>query len=124
MEVSNVTPKFRGRVAAFAAVSQFIRDHKAELLIRDTQSHDSGMYVCRVEVLGTGIGTGNGTWLLVEKEHPQQASDTEQAAHTSILIRAGLYTLSFLSVAMGSTAYYQSKCPCHMGKHGHSSHSV
>lgn len=139
-----MTQKFRGRVAAFAAAPQFIRDHKAELLIQDTQRHDSGIYVCRVEVLGTGIGTGNGTRLLVEEgegvgepklqssqklescpqlgvpdllllprlaaEPPQQASDTEQAAHTSILVRAGFYTLSFLSVAMGTTVYYQGKC--------------
>lgn len=41
---------------------------------------------------------------------PQQAPNTEQAAHTSILLRAGFYALSFLSVATGSTIYYQGKC--------------
>lgn len=66
MELSNVTSGFRGRVASFS-VSQFLRDHKAGLLIQDTQSHDAGIYVCRVEVLGLGVGTGNGTRLLVEK---------------------------------------------------------
>lgn len=67
MEVSNMTPEFGGRVASFAAVSQFTRDHTAELLIQDARSHDTGIYVCRVEVLGLGIGTGNGSRLVVEK---------------------------------------------------------
>lgn len=115
MEVSNMTPEFGGRVASFAAVSQFTRDHTAELLIQDARSHDTGIYVCRVEVLGLGIGTGNGSRLVVEKEPPQQAS--EQADHTSLLLRAGFYALSFLSVATGSTLYYQGKCPCHVGAH-------
>uniref|UniRef100_A0A8C8UMV2 Natural cytotoxicity triggering receptor 3 n=1 Tax=Peromyscus maniculatus bairdii TaxID=230844 RepID=A0A8C8UMV2_PERMB len=101
MEVSNMTPEFGGRVASFAAVSQFTRDHTAELLIQDARSHDTGIYVCRVEVLGLGIGTGNGSRLVVEKE---------QADHTSLLLRAGFYALSFLSVATGSTLYYQGKC--------------
>ncbi|XP_076414335.1 natural cytotoxicity triggering receptor 3 isoform X3 [Peromyscus maniculatus bairdii] len=48
-------------------------------------------------------------------EPPQQAS--EQADHTSLLLRAGFYALSFLSVATGSTLYYQGKCPCHVGAH-------
>ncbi|XP_021005789.1 natural cytotoxicity triggering receptor 3 [Mus caroli] len=113
MELSNVTPGFGGRLVSFS-VSQFIRDHKAGLLIQDTQSYDAGIYVCRVEVLGLGVRTGDGTWLLVEKGPPQQASNTEQEAHTSILLRAGFYALSFLSVATGSTIYYQGKCPCHM----------
>lgn len=64
--MSNVTPGFRGRVASFSA-SQFIRGHKAGLLIQDIQSHDARIYVCRVEVLGLGVGTGNGTRLVVEK---------------------------------------------------------
>ncbi|XP_051042520.1 natural cytotoxicity triggering receptor 3 [Phodopus roborovskii] len=118
MEVSNMTPEFRGRVASFAVVPRFIRDHKAELLILDAQSHDTGIYVCRVEVLGLGVGTGNGTQLVVEKEPPHQASSSEQVAHKSLLLRAGFYALSFLSVAIGSTLYYQGKCPCHMGTHG------
>lgn len=66
MELSNSTPGFRGRLASFS-VSQFLRDHEAGLLIQDTQSQDAGIYVCRVEVLGLGVGTGNGTRLLVEK---------------------------------------------------------
>ncbi|XP_075835494.1 natural cytotoxicity triggering receptor 3 isoform X3 [Microtus pennsylvanicus] len=146
-QVSNMTPEFRGRVASFAAVPRFIRDHKAELIIQDVQSRDSGIYVCRVEVLGLGIGTGNGTRLLVGKGEvvrdpkmqcswelrdspalssrapsdagtPQQASSSEQAVHTGLLLRAGFYAFSFLSVAMGSTLYYQGKCPCHVGTHG------
>lgn len=67
MELSNfATPGFRGR-AASVSVSQFLRDQEAGLLIQDTQSQDAGIYVCRVEVLGLGVGTGNGTRLLVEK---------------------------------------------------------
>uniref|UniRef100_A0ABK0L4L6 Natural cytotoxicity triggering receptor 3 n=1 Tax=Rattus norvegicus TaxID=10116 RepID=A0ABK0L4L6_RAT len=116
MELSNVTPGFRGRVASFS-VSQFIRGHKAGLLIQDIQSHDARIYVCRVEVLGLGVGTGNGTRLVVEKEPPQQASNAEpeRAAYTSLLLRAGVYALSFLSVATGSVIYYQGKCLCHVG---------
>ncbi|XP_027244645.2 natural cytotoxicity triggering receptor 3 [Cricetulus griseus] len=109
MEVRNMTPEFRGRVASFAVVPRFIRDHTAELLIRDTQSHDTGIYVCRVEVLGLGVGTGNGTRLVVEKEPPQQASSSEQVTHVSLLLRAGFYALGFLSVAIGSALYYQGK---------------
>nr|XP_020025272.1 natural cytotoxicity triggering receptor 3 isoform X1 [Castor canadensis] len=40
---------------------------EADLHIWDTQCHDAGVYVCRVEVLGLGVGTGNGTRLLVKK---------------------------------------------------------
>lgn len=64
--MSNVTPGFRGRLVSFS-VSQFIRDHKAGLLIQDTQSYDAGIYVCRVEVLGLGVRMGDRTRLLVEK---------------------------------------------------------
>lgn len=73
--------------------------------------------MCRVEVLGLGVGTGNGTRLVVEKEPPQQASNAEpeRAAYTSLLLRAGVYALSFLSVATGSVIYYQGKCLCHVG---------
>ncbi|XP_017715027.1 PREDICTED: natural cytotoxicity triggering receptor 3 isoform X6 [Rhinopithecus bieti] len=88
---------------------------EAELHIWDVRGHDAGIYVCRVEVLGLGVGTGNGTRLVVEKEHPQLG------AGTVLLLRAGFYAVSFLSVAMGSTLYYQGKCHCHMGTHCHSS---
>nr|KAF6506798.1 natural cytotoxicity triggering receptor 3 [Rousettus aegyptiacus] len=86
---------------------------EAELHIWDTRDHDAGVYVCRVEVLGLGIGTGNGTLLVVEKGPPQLG------ALTVLLLRAGFYAFSFLSVAMGSTIYYQGKCHCHMGTHCH-----
>ncbi|XP_033072465.1 natural cytotoxicity triggering receptor 3 isoform X6 [Trachypithecus francoisi] len=88
---------------------------EAELHIWDVRGHDAGIYVCRVEVLGLGVGTGNGTRLVVEKEHPQLG------AGTVLLLRAGFYAVTFLSVAMGSTLYYQGKCHCHMGTHCHSS---
>ncbi|TKC34969.1 hypothetical protein EI555_003614 [Monodon monoceros] len=87
---------------------------EAELHIWDTRARDAGVYVCRVEVLGLGVGTGNGTLLVVEKGPPQLA------AGTVFLLRAGFYAFSFLSVAMGSTIYYQGKCHCHVGAHCHS----
>jgi natural cytotoxicity triggering receptor 3 ligand 1 len=65
-EVSNMTPEFRGRLAPTSS-SRFLYDHQADLHIWDTQCHDAGVYVCRVEVLGLGVGTGNGTRLLVKK---------------------------------------------------------
>lgn len=64
-EVRNRTPEFRGRLAPLAS-SRFLCDHQAELHIWDTQGRDAGIYVCRVEVLGLGVGTGNGTLLVVE----------------------------------------------------------
>ncbi|XP_054935463.1 natural cytotoxicity triggering receptor 3 isoform X1 [Physeter macrocephalus] len=102
-EVRNETSEFRGRLAPLPS-SRFLCDHQAELHIWDTRARDAGVYVCRVEVLGLGVGTGNGTLLVVEKGPPQLA------AGTVFLLRAGLYALSFLSVAMGSTIYYQGKC--------------
>lgn len=65
-EVTNRTPEFRGRLAPLAS-SRFLCDHQADLHIWDTQGRDAGVYVCRVEVLGLGVGTGNGTLLVVEK---------------------------------------------------------
>uniref|UniRef100_A0A673T903 Natural cytotoxicity triggering receptor 3 n=1 Tax=Suricata suricatta TaxID=37032 RepID=A0A673T903_SURSU len=65
-EVRNETPEFRGRLAPLAS-SRFLCDHQAELHIWDAQDCDTGVYVCRVEVLGLGAGTGNGTLLVVEK---------------------------------------------------------
>uniref|UniRef100_A0A250YAZ1 Natural cytotoxicity triggering receptor 3 n=1 Tax=Castor canadensis TaxID=51338 RepID=A0A250YAZ1_CASCN len=102
-EVSNMTPEFRGRLAPTSS-SRFLYDHQADLHIWDTQCHDAGVYVCRVEVLGLGVGTGNGTRLLVKKG-PLQTKTI-----MVLFLRAGLYALSFLSVAMGSTLYYQGKC--------------
>lgn len=102
-EVRNGTPEFRGRLAPLAS-SRFLCDHQAELHIWDTRGRDAGVYVCRVEVLGLGIGTGNGTLLVVEKGPPGLG------ALTALLLRAGFYAFSFLSVAMGSTIYYQGKC--------------
>uniref|UniRef100_A0A8C9A6V3 Natural cytotoxicity triggering receptor 3 n=1 Tax=Prolemur simus TaxID=1328070 RepID=A0A8C9A6V3_PROSS len=111
-EVRNETPEFRGRLAPLAS-SRFLCDHQAELYIWDTRGHDAGVYVCSVEVLGLGVGTGNGTRLVVEKGPPQLG------AGTALLLRAGLCAFS-LSVAMGSALYYQGKCHCHMGTHCHS----
>lgn len=101
-EVRNGTPEFRGRLAPLAS-SRFLCDHQAELHIWDTRGRDTGVYVCRVEVLGQGVGTGNGTLLVVEKGSPGLG------ILTVLLLRAGLYAFSFLSVAMGSTVYYQGK---------------
>ncbi|XP_042540176.1 natural cytotoxicity triggering receptor 3 isoform X4 [Dipodomys spectabilis] len=99
-QVSNMTPEFRGRLAPLAP-SRFSHDHQAELCIWDIGGDDAGVYVCTVEVLGLGVGSGNGTRLLVAKG-PAQTS-------TGLLLRAGFYALSFLSVALGSTFYYQGK---------------
>uniref|UniRef100_H0X2A0 Natural cytotoxicity triggering receptor 3 n=2 Tax=Otolemur garnettii TaxID=30611 RepID=H0X2A0_OTOGA len=112
-EVRNGTPEFRGRLVPLAS-SRFLCDHQAELHILNIRGHDAGIYVCRVEVLGLGVGTGNGTRLVVEKGHPQPG------VGTVFLLRAGLYAFSFLSVAVGSTLYYQGKCHCHLGTHCHS----
>ncbi|XDA87096.1 natural cytotoxicity triggering receptor 3 isoform X2 [Ovis aries] len=87
---------------------------EAELHIWDTRGRDAGVYVCRVEVLGLGIGTGNGTLLVVEE------GSAQLAAGTVLLLRAGLYAFSFLSVFMGSSMYYQGKCHCHKGTPCHS----
>ncbi|KAI5136562.1 natural cytotoxicity triggering receptor 3 isoform X2 [Manis pentadactyla] len=101
-EVKNGTPEFRGRLAPLAS-SRFLCDHQAELHIWNTQECDAGVYVCKVEVLGLGVGTGNGTLLVVEKG-PSQLGDS-----TVLLLRAGFYAFSFLSVAVSSTIYYQGK---------------
>lgn len=65
-EVRNGSPEFRGRLVPLAS-SRFLCDHQAELHIWDTRGRDAGIYLCRVEVLGLGVGTGNGTLLVVEK---------------------------------------------------------
>uniref|UniRef100_A0A452FQ08 Natural cytotoxicity triggering receptor 3 n=1 Tax=Capra hircus TaxID=9925 RepID=A0A452FQ08_CAPHI len=92
MEVRNETAEFQGRLAPLPS---------SRFLCRDT-----GVYVCRVEVLGLGVGTGNGTLLVVEE------GSAQLAAGTVLLLRAGLYAFSFLSVFMGSSMYYQGKCEC------------
>ncbi|XP_066108990.1 natural cytotoxicity triggering receptor 3 isoform X2 [Saccopteryx bilineata] len=74
---------------------------EAELHIVDTRGRDAGVYVCQVEVLGLGLGTGNGTLLVVEQGPPRLGT------LTVLLLRAGFYALSFLSVAMGSAIYYR-----------------
>ncbi|XP_034886504.1 natural cytotoxicity triggering receptor 3 isoform X2 [Mirounga leonina] len=107
-EVRNGTPEFRGRLAPLPS-SRFLYDHQAELHIWDTQHCDAGVYVCRVEVLGLGVGMGNGTLLVVEKGPPRLG------ASTVLLLRAGFYAFSFICVAMGSTIYYQGKCHRHLG---------
>ncbi|XP_012292059.1 natural cytotoxicity triggering receptor 3 isoform X2 [Aotus nancymaae] len=167
-EVRNGTPEFRGRLAPLASF-RFLHDHQAELHIWDVRDHDAGIYLCRVEVLGLGVGTGNGTRLVVEKGemlgggvsswleaprgnvlgsqgsspgvpillgrsahrrslcalHPQPPFPLPRAEHPQLgagpvlLLRAGFYAISFLSVAMGSTLYYQGHG--HMGTCCHSS---
>ncbi|XP_013973854.1 natural cytotoxicity triggering receptor 3 isoform X1 [Canis lupus baileyi] len=111
-EVRNGTPEFRGRLAPLPS-SRFLCDHQAELHIWDIQDCDAGVYVCRVEVLGLGVGTGNGTLLVVEKGSPWLG------ASTVLFLRAGFYAFSFICVAMGSTIYYQGKCHGHLGTRCH-----
>ncbi|XP_042540286.1 natural cytotoxicity triggering receptor 3-like isoform X1 [Dipodomys spectabilis] len=138
-QVSNMTPEFRGRLAPLAP-SRFSHDHQAELCIWAIGGDDAGVYVCTVEVLGLGVGSGNGTRLLVAKGEamggspsstpdpktqcpwsripPSLTSSTLSSplphagpaqTSTGLLLRAGFYALSFLSVALGSTFYYQGK---------------
>uniref|UniRef100_A0A8C2RJX3 Lymphotoxin-beta n=1 Tax=Capra hircus TaxID=9925 RepID=A0A8C2RJX3_CAPHI len=79
MEVRNETAEFQGRLAPLPS-SRFLCDHQAELHIWDTRGRDTGVYVCRVEVLGLGVGTGNGTLLVVEEESgelPEEDSETD-----------------------------------------------
>nr|XP_008260771.1 natural cytotoxicity triggering receptor 3 isoform X1 [Oryctolagus cuniculus] len=122
-EVKNETPEFRGRLGPLAS-SRFFYDHQAELCIWHTSSRDAGVYVCSVEVLGLGVGTGNGTRLVVERalstEPLPPAAPPPLETSTVLFLRAGFYALSFLSVAMGSTLYYQGKCHCHLGTRRHS----
>ncbi|XP_066217551.1 natural cytotoxicity triggering receptor 3 isoform X1 [Saccopteryx leptura] len=99
-EVRNGTPEFRGRLAPLAS-PRFLCDHQAELHIVDTRGRDAGVYVCQVEVLGLGLGTGTGTLLVVEQGPPRLGT------LTVLLLRAGFYALSFLSVAVGSAIYYR-----------------
>lgn len=82
-EVRNGTPEFKGRLAPLAS-SRFLCDHQAELHIWDTRGRDAGVYVCRVEVLGLGIGTGNGTLLVVEKGEAQEAVSPRLGAPLSL----------------------------------------
>uniref|UniRef100_A0A2K5PZ46 Natural cytotoxicity triggering receptor 3 n=1 Tax=Cebus imitator TaxID=2715852 RepID=A0A2K5PZ46_CEBIM len=92
-EVRNGTPEFRGRLAPLAS-SRFLHDHQAEMHIWDVRGHDAGIYLCRVEApRGNVLG-----------KHPQLG------AGPVLLLRAGFYAISFLSVAVGSTLYYQGKC--------------
>ncbi|XP_045148933.1 natural cytotoxicity triggering receptor 3 isoform X2 [Echinops telfairi] len=106
-EVRNETPEFQGRLAPLGS-ARFLYDHQAELHITSTRPHDAGVYLCRVEVLGLGSGTGNGTWLVVEK-----------GSYASLLLlRAAFYAFSFLSVAVvavGCAFCDQGKGACHMG---------
>ncbi|XP_058521653.1 natural cytotoxicity triggering receptor 3 isoform X1 [Ochotona princeps] len=136
-EMKNETPEFRGRLGTLAT-SRFSYDHQAELYILNLQGRDTGVYVCRVEVLGLGVGTGNGTRLVVQKgeaaKNPEAQRPMEsgallyqalylqgpdpsqfQASMGLLLLRAALYAFSFLLVAMGSTFYYQGKCHCPLG---------
>nr|XP_023397109.1 natural cytotoxicity triggering receptor 3 [Loxodonta africana] len=116
-EVRNRTPEFQGRLAPLGS-ARFLCDHQAELHIWDTLANDSGVCLCRVEVLGLGVGTGNGTCLVVERGSSQR----EDSTILHLLLRAAFYAFSFLSVAMGSTIYYQGKCTCCVGTPCHPCH--
>ncbi|KAM5262651.1 natural cytotoxicity triggering receptor 3 [Ctenodactylus gundi] len=103
-EVTNRTPEFRGRVGPLAA-PRFLFDHPAKLHIWDIRDSDVGVYVCRVEVLGLGAGTGSGTWFLLARRD----------ARLALVLHARLYTFSFLCVALGSVLCCQGRGPCHLG---------
>uniref|UniRef100_A0A8D2AX47 Natural cytotoxicity triggering receptor 3 n=1 Tax=Sciurus vulgaris TaxID=55149 RepID=A0A8D2AX47_SCIVU len=99
-EVRNRIPQFRGCLIPLAS-SPFLCDHQADLHIWDTQGQDAGVCVCRVEVLNLGVRTGNGIWLLVVTGPPGLKISTMP------LLQAGFYAFGFLSVAKGSTLYFQ-----------------
>ncbi|XP_013372383.1 PREDICTED: natural cytotoxicity triggering receptor 3 [Chinchilla lanigera] len=126
-EVKNETPAFRGRLAPLPA-SRFLLEHQADLQIRAARARDAGVYVCRVEVLGLGVGTGSGTRLLVGPGsegawHPgpgggdpwparatsRAPAPAHPAARPTLLLRAGLFALGFLSVALGSVLCLQGR---------------
>lgn len=92
-EVKNGTPEFRGRLAPLAS-SRFLCDHQAELHIWNTQECDAGVYVCKVEVLGLGVGTGNGTLLVVEKGEAQR--DCSLQLEVRLTLEAGSTLLKVL----------------------------
>ncbi|XP_012928227.2 natural cytotoxicity triggering receptor 3 [Heterocephalus glaber] len=109
-EVRNATPEFRGRLAPLAP-SRFLWEHQAELRIGDARARDAGVYLCRVEVLGLGVGTGNGTRLLVGKGPPARphAGAPRPESSAALLLRAGFFAFSFLSVALGSALCFRGK---------------
>ncbi|KAF5915542.1 hypothetical protein HPG69_012707 [Diceros bicornis minor] len=82
-EMRNETPEFRGRLASVAS-ARFLCDHQAELHIWDIRGHDAGVYVCRVEVLGLGVGTGNGTLLVVEKAPSTTKANVSNGAQATV----------------------------------------
>ncbi|XP_075409943.1 natural cytotoxicity triggering receptor 3 [Tenrec ecaudatus] len=96
--VRNETPEFQGRLGPLGS-ARFLYDHQAELRITNTRMGDAGVYLCRVEVLGLGFATGNGTWLVVEKG----------SGASFLLLRATFCAFSFLSVAVGCAFWDQGK---------------
>ncbi|XP_063095287.1 natural cytotoxicity triggering receptor 3 isoform X2 [Cavia porcellus] len=133
-EVKNGTPGFQGRLAPLAS-ARFLGEHQAELRIREARRPDSGVYVCRVEVLGLGAGTGNGTRLRVgggqvlggRDRHPGTPVPAgPRAPAPALLLRAALFAGCFLAVAAGSALCFPSggRCRCRRGSRGHSCTAV
>ncbi|KAJ1134399.1 hypothetical protein NDU88_000851 [Pleurodeles waltl] len=64
-EVSNNSAEYHGRISRTDGQT-FMQDRKADITIHHAHINDSGLYLCEVEILGSGKALGNGTQLLVE----------------------------------------------------------
>uniref|UniRef100_A0A4X2JZJ9 Natural cytotoxicity triggering receptor 3 n=1 Tax=Vombatus ursinus TaxID=29139 RepID=A0A4X2JZJ9_VOMUR len=98
-EVNNKTLEFRGRLEG-SDQSQFLWDRLIELRIRDIRVSDAGLYLCVVEILGSGTGTGEGTRLVVKEGSPWPKV-------FPLFLRAALYIFSLAFVVIGTTLYYK-----------------
>ncbi|XP_078011602.1 lymphotoxin-beta isoform X1 [Phascolarctos cinereus] len=94
-EVNNKTLEFRGRLEG-SDQAQFLWDRLIELRIRDIRVSDAGLYLCKVEILGSGSGTGEGTKLVVKEgfhklpvESRSDLSSIPPAAHLIGVSKSG-----------------------------------
>ncbi|XP_072493653.1 natural cytotoxicity triggering receptor 3 [Notamacropus eugenii] len=98
-EVNNKTLEFRGRLVS-SDQAQFLWDRMVKLQIRDIRVTDAGLYLCKVEILESGIGIGEGTRLVVKEGSPWPKV-------FPLLLRAALYIFSLAFVVIGTTLYYK-----------------
>ncbi|XP_036622067.1 natural cytotoxicity triggering receptor 3 [Trichosurus vulpecula] len=100
-EVNNKTLEFGGRLV-FSDQTQFIWDRMVKLQIQDIRASDAGLYLCKVEILGSGIGTGEGTRLVV-----MEGERSPWPKVFPLFLRAALYILSLVFVQIGTALYYK-----------------
>ncbi|XP_074045229.1 natural cytotoxicity triggering receptor 3 [Macrotis lagotis] len=96
-EVNNKTLVFRGRLV-FSDQAQFLWDQMVELQIRDIRIYNAGLYLCKMDVLGLGIGTGEGTKLVVKEGSPWPKVFL-------LFLPTALYIFSLAFVVIGTTLY-------------------